>query len=249
MLVKGKNALVTGASRGIGKEIALTLAKNGANVIVNYPIDSEAEAANAVVKELESLNVKALAVKADVTSESEVKEMIDQIDKNFDSLDILVNNAGITRDNLLIRMKEDDWDRVIDVNLKGTFICTKAVARKMMKQKYGKIVNVSSVVGVMGNAGQANYCASKAGVIGLTKSVARELASKEINVNAIAPGFIETEMTAILSEDVKNQMLANIPLKKYGKPEDVANLVLFLSSDLSKYITGQVILVDGGMGI
>lgn len=249
MLVKGKNALVTGASRGIGKEIALTLAKNGANVIVNYPIDSEAEAANAVVKELESLNVKALAVKADVTSESEVKEMVDVIDKNFDTLDILVNNAGITRDNLLIRMKEDDWDRVIDVNLKGTFICTKAVARKMMKQKYGKIVNVSSVVGVMGNAGQANYCASKAGVIGLTKSVARELASKDINVNAIAPGFIETEMTAILSEDVKNQMLANIPLKKYGKPEDVANLVLFLSSDLSKYITGQVILVDGGMGI
>ncbi|QUH26252.1 3-oxoacyl-[acyl-carrier-protein] reductase [Serpentinicella alkaliphila] len=249
MLVKGKNALVTGASRGIGKEIALTLAKNGANVIVNYPIDSEAEAANEVVKEIEKLNVKALAVKADVTSESEVKEMVDAIDKNFDTLDILVNNAGITRDNLLIRMKEDDWDRVIDVNLKGTFICTKAVARKMMKQKYGKIVNVSSVVGVMGNAGQANYCASKAGVIGLTKSVARELASKEINVNAIAPGFIETEMTAILSEDVKNQMLANIPLKKYGKPEDVANLVLFLSSDLSKYITGQVILVDGGMGI
>lgn len=247
MLVKGKNALVTGGSRGIGREVALTLAKNGANVIINYT--SNADAANEVVKEIESYNVKALAIKADVTVESEVKNMVDEIDKNFKTIDILVNNAGVTKDNLLIRMKEEDWQKVMDVNLKGVFLCTKAVARKMMKQKYGKIVNVSSVVGVIGNAGQSNYCASKAGVIGFTKSIARELASKEINVNAIAPGFIETDMTSVLSDDVKNNLLDNIPLKKYGEPEDVANLVLFLSSDLSKYITGQVIQVDGGMGI
>lgn len=249
MLVKGKNALVTGGSRGIGKEIALTLAQNGANVIINYPVDSEADAANELVKVIEGLNVKAIAVKADVTVEAEVKGMVEEAEKHFDSIDILINNAGITKDNLLIRMKEDDWQKVLDVNLKGVFLCTKAVARKMMKQKYGKIVNVSSVVGVIGNAGQSNYCASKAGVIGFTKSIAKELAVKDINVNAIAPGFIETDMTAVLSEDVKNLMLANIPLKKYGKPEDVANLVLFLSSDMSKYITGQVIQVDGGLGM
>lgn len=247
MLVKGKNALVTGGSRGIGKEIALVLAKNGANVIINYT--SNYEAAKEVVTEIEKYNVKALAIKADVTVEAEVKEMIEEIEKSFDTIDILVNNAGVTKDNLLIRMKEEDWQRVMDVNLKGVFLCTKAVARKMMKQKYGKIVNVSSVVGIVGNAGQSNYCASKAGVIGFTKSIAKELAGKDINVNAIAPGFIDTDMTAVLSEDIKNYLLSSIPLKRYGKPEDVANLVLFLSSDLSNYITGQVIQVDGGMAM
>lgn len=245
MILSGKNALVTGGSRGIGKSIALALAGAGANVVINYT--SNATAAEAVVKEIEALGVKGLAVKGNISNGDEVNEMINQIEEVFPQIDILINNAGITKDNLIIRMKEEEWDAVMDVNLKGTFLATKAVARKMIKQKHGKIINISSVVGVMGNPGQANYCASKAGVIGFTKSLAKELAGKGINVNAIAPGFIDTDMTAVLSDNVKDQMLSHIPLKRYGKPEDIANLILFLSSDLSNYITGQVIHVDGGM--
>ncbi|SDK44032.1 3-oxoacyl-[acyl-carrier-protein] reductase [Natronincola ferrireducens] len=247
MNLKGKSAIVTGGSRGIGKAIALELAKNGANVMINYT--SNQKAAEEVVKELESYNVKGVAVQCDVTKADDVKMMMDQADEKFDTIDILVNNAGITKDNLLLRMKEEEWQQVMDVNLKGVFLCTKAVIRKMMKQKYGKIVNISSVVGVTGNAGQANYSASKAGVIGFTKSIAKEIAGKNINVNAIAPGFIDTDMTAVLSDEVKRSLINNIPLKRYGKPEDIANLVVFLSSDQANYITGQVIHVDGGMAI
>ncbi|SES66711.1 3-oxoacyl-[acyl-carrier-protein] reductase [Natronincola peptidivorans] len=247
MDLRGKNAIVTGGSRGIGKAIALELAKNGANVLVNYT--SNKAAAEATVKEMESYNVKAYAVQCNVTKSDDVKNMIKIAEENFETIDILVNNAGITKDNLLLRMKEEDWQQVMEVNLNGVFLCTKAVIRKMMKQKSGKIINISSVVGITGNAGQANYSASKAGVIGFTKSVAKEVATKNINVNAIAPGFIDTDMTAVLSEDIKNELIENIPLRRYGQPEDVAKLVLFLSSDFSNYITGQIISVDGGMAI
>lgn len=247
MKLQGKNALVTGGSRGIGKSIALALAKEGANVIINY--SSNPATAEAVIQEIEALGVKGLAVKGNVADQEEVKQMLEKIEEAFDGVDILVNNAGITKDNLFIRMKEEEWDQVMDVNLKGVFLCTKAVTRKMIKQKFGKIINISSVVGVMGNPGQANYCASKAGVIGFTKSIAKELAGKNICVNAIAPGFIDTDMTSVLSDTVKDEMLKHIPLKRYGKPEDIANLVVFLSSDDSNYITGQVIQVDGGMAM
>ncbi len=247
MKLSGKNAMVTGGSRGIGKAIAMALAKEGANVIINY--SSNPAAAEAVVQEIEALGVKGFAVKGNVSQPEDVKDMLEKIEEVFDGVDILVNNAGITRDNLFIRMKEEEWDQVMDVNLKGVFLCTKAVTRKMIKQKFGKIINISSVVGVMGNPGQANYCASKAGVIGFTKSIAKELAGKNICVNAIAPGFIDTDMTAVLSDTVKDEMLKHIPLKRYGKPEDIANLVVFLSSDASNYITGQVIQVDGGMAM
>ena len=247
MILKARNAIVTGGSRGIGRAIALQLAKSGANVIINYT--SNEEAANMVIKEIEKCGVKGLALKCDVTNSDDIKKMMEMIDANFDTIDILVNNAGITKDNLLIRMKEEEWQQVIDVNLKGTFLCTKAVIRKMMKQKHGNIINISSVVGVKGNAGQANYSASKAGVIGFTKSVAKEVASKNIRVNAIAPGYIETSMTAVLSDDIKNALIESIPLKRYGQPNDIANLVVFLSSEQSNYITGQVICVDGGMAI
>lgn len=246
-MLKGKNAIVTGGSRGIGKAIALELAQNGANIIINYT--SNKEAAEKTVKEIQQLGVKALAICCDVRDADAIKKMIDRIEEDFDTIDILVNNAGITRDNLLLRMKEEEWQQVMDVNLKGVFLCTKAVIRKMIKQKQGRIINISSVVGVIGNAGQANYSASKAGVIGFTKSIAREVSTKGINVNAVAPGFIDTDMTAILSEDIKENLLNNIPLKRFGKPEDVANLVVFLSSDKSNYITGEVINVDGGMAI
>jgi len=246
-MLKGKNAIVTGGSRGIGKAIALELAQNGANIIINYT--SNQEAAEKTVKEIQQLGVRALAICCDVRDADAIKKMINRIEEDFDTMDILVNNAGITRDNLLLRMKEEEWQQVMDVNLKGVFLCTKAVIRKMIKQKQGKIINISSVVGVTGNAGQANYSASKAGVIGFTKSIAREVSTKGINVNAIAPGFIDTNMTAVLSEDIKENLLNNIPLKRFGKPEDVANLVVFLSSDKSNYITGEVIKVDGGMAI
>ncbi|AKL95511.1 3-oxoacyl-[acyl-carrier-protein] reductase FabG [Clostridium aceticum] len=247
MNLKGKNAIVTGGSRGIGKAIALGLAEHGANVMINYT--SNKEAADEVVKEIEAYGVKGLAIQCNVTNSDDIKKMVDLAEENFDTIDILVNNAGITKDNLLLRMKEEEWQQVMDVNLKGVFLCTKAIIRKMMKQKQGKIINISSVVGVVGNAGQANYAASKAGVIGFTKSIAREVASKNIHVNAIAPGFIDTDMTAVLTEDVKSALIEGIPLKRYGKPEDIAALVAFLSSDLSNYITGQVINVDGGMAI
>lgn len=247
MGLKGKTALVTGASRGIGKEIALKLSKEGTNIAFFY--SSNDEKAKATVKELEENGVKAIGLKVDVSVESEVIEAVASIEKEFGTVDILVNNAGITRDNLLIRMSEKDWDDVMDTNLKGVFLTTKAVVRKMMKKRYGKIINISSIVGVSGNVGQGNYSASKAGIIGFTKSMAQEMASRGIRVNAIAPGFIETDMTDVLKEEVKDEMIKRIPLKHLGKPEDIANLVVFLASSKADYITGQVININGGMGM
>lgn len=245
MNLKDKIALVTGGSRGIGREIALKLSKEGSHIAFFYT--SNEEKAREVVKELESNGVKAMALKVDVSVESEVVEAVKLVEKDFGTIDILVNNAGITRDNLLIRMSEKDWEDVLDINLKGAFLTTKAVVRKMMKKRYGKIINISSIVGVKGNIGQSNYSASKAGIIGFTKSMAQELAARGIRVNAIAPGFIETDMTDVLSSDVKEEMLKNIPLGALGKPEDIANLVVFLASSKADYITGQVINIDGGM--
>ncbi|WP_172369720.1 3-oxoacyl-[acyl-carrier-protein] reductase [Sporosarcina jiandibaonis] len=242
---EGKAAIVTGASRGIGREIALNLANEGAKVVVNY--SGSKDKADEVVELIKNAGGEAFAIQADVSNADSVKNMIDETIATFGSIDILVNNAGITRDNLLMRMKEDEWDDVIDINLKGVFLCTKGVTRQMMRQRAGKIVNVASIVGVSGNPGQANYVAAKAGVIGLTKTTAKELATRNINVNAVAPGFITTDMTETLSEDVQKQMLANIPLGKLGSPENVAKTVLFLLSDDAAYITGQTIHVDGGM--
>jgi len=241
----GKVAIVTGASRGIGREIALNLAQEGARVAVNY--SGSKEKADEVVALITERGGEAFAIQADVSNADSVKLMIDKAMENFGSIDILVNNAGITRDNLLMRMKEDEWDDVLDINLKGVFLCTKAVTRQMMRQRAGKIVNVASIVGVSGNPGQANYVAAKAGVIGLTKTVAKELATRNINVNAVAPGFITTDMTDALNEDLKAQLLVNIPLGKLGSAADVAKTVLFLLSDDAAYITGQTIHVDGGM--
>ncbi|MCK9443298.1 MAG: 3-oxoacyl-[acyl-carrier-protein] reductase [Tissierellaceae bacterium] len=245
MNLNNKVALITGGSRGIGKEIALELARNGVNIGLTY-VRGE-DKAKEVVKEIENMGVKALAIKANVSIEEEVAQMTKAMEESFGTIDILVNNAGITKDNLLIRMKEEDWDDVMNVNLKGTFLCTKAISRIMMKKRYGKIINMASVVGIMGNAGQGNYSASKAGVIGFTKSMARELASRGIRVNGIAPGFIQTDMTDVLKEDVKEEMLKAIPLSTFGKPKDIADLVVFLASEKSDYITGQIINVDGGM--
>jgi 3-oxoacyl-[acyl-carrier protein] reductase len=243
----GKTAVVTGASRGIGRAIALELAKEGANVVVNYS-GSEAKAKE-VVDEILKIGQKAIAVQANVADNDSVQNLMKTALEEFGSIDILVNNAGITRDNLLMRMKEDEWDDVINTNLKGVFLCTKAVTRQMMKQRAGRIINIASVVGVMGNAGQANYTAAKAGVIGLTKTTARELAARNILVNAVAPGFIETEMTEVLPEDVKNAMLSQIPLAKFGQAENIAKAVAFLASDDAEYITGQVLHVDGGIAM
>lgn len=241
----GKSAIVTGASRGIGREIALLLAKEGARVAVNY--SGSKDKADDVVKLITESGGEAFAIQADVSDAEGVKNMVDKTLEIFGSIDILVNNAGITRDNLLMRMKEDEWDDVININLKGVFLCTKGVTRQMMRQRAGRIVNVASIVGVSGNPGQANYVAAKAGVIGFTKTAAKELASRNINVNAVAPGFITTDMTDALSEEVKSQMLSVIPLGKLGSPEDVARSVLFLLSEDAAYITGQTIHVDGGM--
>ena len=241
----GKSAIVTGASRGIGREIALHLANEGARVAVNY--SGSKDKADDVVKLITESGGEAFAIQADVSNTDDVKNMVDKTLEMFGSIDILVNNAGITRDNLLMRMKEDEWDDVININLKGVFLCTKGVTRQMMRQRAGRIVNVASIVGVSGNPGQANYVAAKAGVIGFTKTAAKELASRNINVNAVAPGFITTDMTDALSEEVKSQMLSVIPLGKLGNPEDVARTVLFLLSDDAVYITGQTIHVDGGM--
>ncbi len=245
MMLKGKNVLVTGASRGIGRAIALELGRNGANVAVNYA--GSKEKAEEVVNELKEMDVQAFAIQADVSSQADVKGMVKEVISQFGSLDILVNNAGITRDNLLMRMKEEEFDQVINTNLKGVFLCTKAVTRQMMKQKSGKIINVASIVGVSGNPGQANYVAAKAGVIGLTKTTAKELASRNILVNAVAPGFIATDMTEELTEEQKEAMLKLIPLERLGQPEDVAKVVRFLASDDASYITGQTIHIDGGM--
>jgi 3-oxoacyl-[acyl-carrier protein] reductase len=244
-MLQGKVALVTGASRGIGRAIALELARQGAKVAVNYA-GSEAKA-NEVVEEIKNMGQEAFAIQADVSNAKDVDQMVKAVLERFERIDILVNNAGITRDNLLMRMKEEEWDDVINTNLKGVFNCTKAVTRPMMKQRYGRIVNIASIVGVSGNPGQANYVAAKAGVIGLTKTAARELASRNITVNAVAPGFITTDMTDRLSEELKAEMLKQIPLARFGEPEDVAKVVSFLVSDAASYMTGQTLHVDGGM--
>jgi len=242
--LKGRVALITGAAQGIGKSIALLLAKNGADIVVS---DINFERAEETAKEIESIGSQAMAIKVDVANLKNVEQMVEAILEKFGKIDILVNNAGITRDKLILRMTEEDWDAVLNVNLKGTFNCTKVVVRHMAKQRSGKIVSIASVVGEMGNAGQANYSASKAGVIGLTKTIAREFAQRGINVNAIAPGYIETPMTEILPEKVKEELKSLIPMERLGKPEDVAEAVLFLVSEESNYITGQVLNVNGGI--
>ncbi|MFW6381510.1 MAG: 3-oxoacyl-[acyl-carrier-protein] reductase, partial [Bacillota bacterium] len=226
---------------------AVKLAREGANVVVNYPFLEEKENAQQVVEQIRKLKRKAVMIEANVADPEACKKLINDTLEAFDKIDILINNAGITRDKLLLRMKEKDWDEVLEVNLKGVFNCTRAVTRQMMKQRSGRIINLASVVGLTGNPGQANYAASKAGVIGFTRSVARELGSRGINVNAVAPGFIESKMTEQLSDSVKEEMLNSIPLGKFGTPGDVADLICFLASEKAKYITGQVINVDGGM--
>lgn len=246
-MLQGKCAVITGASRGIGREIALKYAEEGANIVLNYR-NSETEALQ-LKEELDKLGSNTLIVKANVSKLEEAEKLIKEAKEVFGRVDILVNNAGITKDNLIMRMKEEDFDSVIDVNLKGAFNCLKAVTPIMIRQKAGKIINMSSVVGVIGNAGQVNYCASKAGLIGMTKSLAREIGGKNINVNAIAPGFIDTDMTKVLSEDQKKNILSQVPLKRFGNALDIANLALFLASNQSNYITGQVINVDGGMAM
>ncbi|WP_242347716.1 3-oxoacyl-[acyl-carrier-protein] reductase [Mucispirillum schaedleri] len=244
-MLKGKVALVTGASRGIGKAIALGLAENGAAVAVNY--SSSESSALEVAEIIRKNGGKAEIFKARVNEEAEVEEMFSAVEKKLGPVDILVNNAGITKDNLLMRMKTEEWDMVIDVNLKGAFLCTRRAVKGMMKNRYGKIINISSVVGFSGNAGQFNYSATKAGVIGMTKSAALECASRGIRVNAVAPGFIETDMTASISDDMKAAYMEKIPLKSLGKPEDIANAVIYLASPLSDYMTGQTLHLNGGM--
>ena len=244
-MLKGKCAVVTGAAKGIGKAIALKLASSGVNIVLNYR--SSEDKAIETEKEILSLGVEVLRVKGDISKPNDVENLIDSAKKKFGKIDIMVNNAGITKDTLLLRMKEEDFDSVINVNLKGVFNCLKAITPVMVKQKEGKIINLSSVVGLVGNAGQVNYAASKAGVIGMTKSLAKEIGSRGITVNAVAPGFIETDMTDVLGDKYKEEAKKNIPLKRLGKAEDVAEVVAFLASDSANYITGQVIHVDGGM--
>ena len=245
MDLTGKVALVTGASRGIGQAVAVELAKAGADVIVNY-IGNEAVAQETVEK-VEALGRKALKIKADVGNADEVQAMVDEAHAAFGHIDVLVNNAGITRDGLLIRMKDSDWDDVLNINLKGVYLVSKAVAKLMVKQRSGRIINMTSVSGVTGNVGQANYAAAKAGVIGFTKTCAKELATRGITVNAVAPGFIETAMTDVLPEKIKEGIAATVPLGRMGQPEEIAGVVTFLASDFARYITGQVLNVDGGM--
>lgn len=244
MRLKNKVALITGGARGIGRAIGIVFAKEGADIVV---ADVNQETAQQTASEIEALGVKALALEMDVTNFEKVEEGINKILDKMGKVDILVNNAGITKDNLLLRMSPADWDAVINVNLKGTFNCIKAVSRPMIKQRSGKIISIASIIGLMGNPGQANYAASKAGIIALTKTVAKELASRNINANVVAPGFIQTAMTDKLPEEIKKKMLEAIPLAKLGTPEDVANVCLFLASEESSYITGQTITIDGGM--
>ena len=244
MILQGKVSIVTGAARGIGEAIALKLAREGSDIAI---CDVNPDALENAKKELEKTERSVLAEKVDVTSFACVQKFVQKVLDKFGKIDILINNAGITRDGLLVRMTDSDWDAVLSVNLKGTFNCTKAVSKIMMKQRSGKIVNIASIIGIVGNAGQANYAASKGGVIAFTKSAAKELASRNINVNAIAPGFIQTDMTDKLPEDVKNTIMKQIPLSKWGSVDDVANAAVFLVSDVSSYITGQVVQVDGGM--
>ena len=244
---ENKIVLVTGAGRGIGASIAKRFASEGADVIVNY--SGNDEAAQKTVDEITATGGQAQKYKCSVNDSESVKVMVDEIIKEFGRIDILVNNAGITKDGLMLRMTDDDFDRVIDVNLKGTFNCTKYVSKYMLKQKSGKIINISSVVGLSGNAGQVNYSASKAGIIGITKSAAKELSSRGITVNAVAPGYVDTDMTKVLSDNIRNEILKNIPLQRMGNVEDISNCVAFLASEDASYITGQVISVDGGMHI
>jgi len=243
-LLDGKIVVITGAARGIGQSIALRLAEEGADIAA---CDVKAEWLDETLEKVRALGRRAEAYGVDVSKSDQVQAGVDAIQKDFGRIDVVVNNAGITRDGLIIRMSEEDWDLVMDINLKGTFLMTKAAAKYMMKQRSGTFVNIASVIGLMGNPGQANYGASKAAVSNLTKTVAKELAARGIRANAIAPGFIKTKMTDALTEDVRNQMLAAIPLKDFGTPEDVANVVLFLASDLSRYVTGQTLSVCGGM--
>ena len=247
MNLTGKNALVTGGSRGIGKAVCLELARQGANVAVNYA--GRAQAAEEVAAACRELGVEAFAVQADVADAAAVDAMVKEAAARFGRVDILVNNAGITRDKLALQMKEEGFDAVLDTNLKGAFLCMKAVYRPMMKQRYGRIINLSSVVGLRGNAGQANYAASKAGLIGMSKSIAKELASRGVTVNLVAPGFIDTEMTAVLPEAAREALLKSIPMARLGQPEDVARAVAFFAAEESGYITGQVLCVDGGMAV
>ncbi len=240
-----KTVLVTGAARGIGKEVALKFADQGYNVVINYVSDNTD--VNALKQEFQEKNVECLIIKADVSKAEEVTKLVEKSIEKFEKIDVLVNNAGITKDNLLLRMTEEEFDKVIEINLKGTYLVTKAVSKYMMKKRQGSIINLSSVVGVSGNAGQCNYSASKAGIIGFTKSIARELASRNIRVNSVAPGFIATDMTAVLPDNVKETINNQIPLKRIGSAKEVAELIYFLGSDLSSYITGQVINIDGGM--
>lgn len=245
MLLDGKIALVTGGSRGIGRAVAIELAKEGATVAINYA--GNKAAAEEVQSIITEMGGKAMIIQADVSDEKSATQMVEEVIAQLGGIDILVNNAGITRDGLFIRMKEEDWNAVINTNLTGIFNCTKVAAKYMMKKRSGRIINMSSVSGIMGNAGQTNYAAAKAGVIGFTKSLAREMASRGITVNAVAPGFIATDMTAAMPEKAQEHVLTSIPLGKMGNPEDIANAVLFLASDKASYITGQVIHVDGGM--
>ena len=242
--LSSKTAIVTGSGQGIGREIAITLAEQGASIVIS---DINATTANNTAAEIAARNGKSIAITADVTVKDEVTRLVDQTVSSFGKIDILVNNAGITRDTLLLRMTDTDWDQVLSTNLKGSFLCTQAVLRYMMKQRWGRIINIASVVGLIGNAGQANYAAAKAGLIGLTKATAREAASRGITVNAIAPGFIDTEMTQKLSDNAKQEFLRQIPLGYAGLPKDVADAVAFLASEEARYITGHVLNVDGGM--
>lgn len=248
-MLKGKCAVITGSTRGIGKAIAIKYASLGCNIVINYRSEKDEVNADELSEEIGKLGVNTLTVKANVADFEEAKNLVEKAKEKFGKVDILVNNAGITKDNLILRMNESDFDSVINVNLKGSFNCSKAVTPIMLKQKHGKIINMASVVGVIGNPGQVNYCASKAGVIGMTKSLAKELGGKNINVNAIAPGFIDTDMTKVLSEDQKKNILLQVPLKRLGLVSDIANVATFLASEDSDYITGQVIHVDGGMAM